>query len=289
MVRHMGMYLNFAFNIFLSTAVLGIIFGGDYWGALGITLFIMACWIGISFSPAGTRLLRMQHNLQDPNEIERSRIAPIFQHVYQEALDKTPSIPKDILWYIHDDDSINAFAVGLHTIGINTGMLTFCQDDEIAAVLAHEFAHIAHRDALATSLSVQSNSLALICKTIIVFIAKAIGVGLSLVFSDFGEDEFMGTVFNLMGKAASWFFDIYISIIFNVCLLFSYASCRQQEYDADQYAAELGFKRPLIHLFGRLPGTPTLSLTVDITKMLYGTHPKTEDRIKRLEAYQENI
>lgn len=286
MLRHIGMYINFAVNTFVATAVLGIFIGND-WAALGITLLLMTCCIGISFSPVGTWLLRLQCNLQDPSEAERSRIDPIFQRVYQKALRKTPGLPKDILWYVHGDDSINAFAIGLHTIGINMGMLNYCQDDEIAAVLAHEFAHIAHRDALATSLSVQSNYLALFGKTVAVLMIKVVGAGLTFLITFVSEDELMGEIFNIITKIVCWFFDIYISVIFTVCLAISYASCRQQEYDADKYAAELGFKEPLIHIFGRLPATPTLSFTADIARMLYGTHPKTGDRIQRLKTYQE--
>lgn len=284
MLRHIGMYLNFAVNIFVATAILGIFIGND-WIALGITLLLMVSCVGISFSPVGIWFFRLQCNLQEPNEIERRRIEPIFQCVYQKALSKTPGLPKDIHWYIHEDDSINAFAIGLHIIGINVGMLNYCQDDEIAAVLAHEFAHIAHRDALATSLSVQSNFLALIGKAFAIFIIKAAGIGISFLLRFISENEFLGTVFELITRIACLFFDIYISAIFTVCLAISYASCRQQEYDADRYAAELGFKGALIHMFKRLPPTPILSFSADIARILYGTHPKTEDRIQRLETY----
>ena len=283
MLRHIGMYLNFVVNISIATYVLES-FIGNHWVAFGITILLMACCISVTFSPFGTRLLRLQCNLQEPNEIERSRIDPIFQYVYQKALSKTPELPQDIVWYIHNDDSINAFAVGLHTIGINVGMLNYCQDDEIAAVLAHEFAHIAHHDALATSLSVQSNYLALFAKTIAILGIKVMGAGLALLFKFI--DDGIDVICNLTIKLTCWIFNIYISIIFTICLAISYASCRQQEYDADQYAAELGFKEPLICVFGRFPATPTSTFTANIAHMLYGTHPKTENRIQRLEMYQ---
>lgn len=286
MPRHIGMYLNVAVNIFVTTAILGDFIGND-WAAFGITILLMACCIGVAFSPVGTRLLRLQCNLQEPNEIERSRVDPIFQHVYQKALNKIPGLPKDIIWYIHNDDSINAFAIGLHTIGINIGILNYCQDDEIAAVLAHEFAHIAHRDAFATSLSVQSNYLALLGKTIAIFVIKIVGAGLAFFFAFVSEDDIVESICILMIKLFCWLFNIYISAIFTICLAISYASCRQQEYDADKFAAELGFKRPLIHFFGRFPATPAWTFSANIAHMLYGTHPKTEERIQRLEAYQE--
>ena len=44
MLRHIGMYINFAVNIFVATAVLGIFIGND-WAALGITLLLMTCCI----------------------------------------------------------------------------------------------------------------------------------------------------------------------------------------------------------------------------------------------------
>ena len=54
-----------------------------------------------------------------------------------------PSVAdKSYLWFINNDESINAFCTLGHVMSINTGLLThFTNDDEIAAVIGHEMGH----------------------------------------------------------------------------------------------------------------------------------------------------
>lgn len=44
---------------------------------------------------------------------------------------------------VFEDEELNAFALPGRKIGINTGMIAFCRnDDELAAVIGHEIAHV---------------------------------------------------------------------------------------------------------------------------------------------------
>jgi len=287
MFRHIGMYINFAVNTFVATAVLSI-FITNGWYAFAVALLLIAGWVGLCMTPFGTWLIRLQSDLRDPSEAERKRIEPIFQSVYRKSAAQTRSLPSDIQWFIHEDDSLNAFAAGAHTVALNTGLLASCRDDEIAAVLAHEFGHIAHRDALATELSVQSNSIAGLAKAVMILLIKLVGIGLSFLFSFVSGDDLMGKFFDLIARCAAWFFNLYISLIYTACTALSYASCRAQEYGADAYAADIGFGNPLIQVLSQFP-TQTFSFKAEIAQMLYGTHPKSEDRIQRLKEQLQTV
>lgn len=53
---------------------------------------------------------------------------------------------RDLQWVIINNDEINAFAAPGGVIGINAGLFLYAQnEDEIAAVLAHELAHLSQR------------------------------------------------------------------------------------------------------------------------------------------------
>lgn len=57
---------------------------------------------------------------------------------------------KTAVWEIKvfEDESLNAFALPGGKIGMNTGMVAFCRsDDELAAVIGHEIAHVKLRHA----------------------------------------------------------------------------------------------------------------------------------------------
>jgi Zn-dependent protease with chaperone function len=65
------------------------------------------------------------------------------------------------------------------------------------------------------------------------------------------------------------------------CMLFLCWSSRANEYVADKYAMELGYGYELAYALDTIGmGTPKNSFM----KALYSTHPKTHDRIGRLQS-----
>lgn len=246
-------------------------------------MITLAC-ISLFFTPMGTWVMRMQTRLQQPTELERHRIDPIFADVYEKAKLKSPKLPKDIQWFILGDDDLNAFAVGLHTIGIHTGLLQHCSDSEIAAVLAHEFGHIAHRDTISAVITAECNFVVMTLKCFILLFTKIAVIAISFLWSLVSESKIPSILGGYIASFACWFINMYISVAYHICIAPSYASKRQQEYAADKYAAELGIYRPLITFLSRFP-TPSLNLKLTLAQMLYGTHPKNEDRIAKLQEF----
>ena len=73
----------------------------------------------------------------------------LFQMV--EALAARAGLPMPALYVIHEDQP-NAFATGRNpenaAVAVNTGLLDLMSEEEVAGVVAHELAHIRHRDTL---------------------------------------------------------------------------------------------------------------------------------------------
>ncbi len=284
MFRYLGMFINIAINLIMGILFLSFFTENDM-QAFIIAIVLMLAYIGFTFTPLGVWLFRFQAGVRKPNPVESARIDPIYKHVYRLAKAKNPSLSSNIEWFMHDDNSLNAFACGPNTIGINVGLLTYCKDEEIAAVLAHEFAHIVHFDTTITTICVQSNWVANLIKTIFCIGINISGRVISFFIGFVSEEQFMSDIFIMITKLVNWVFNLYISAIYSIGFIASMASCRQQEFAADNYAAELGLAHPLINMFQKLPAESFTSSQIDIAHLLYGTHPKTKDRVARLQNY----
>ncbi|WP_352419539.1 M48 family metalloprotease [Proteiniborus sp.] len=74
-----------------------------------------------------------------------SKLLPLFYDVYNRARQISPSISNNISLFYSLDESANAFAIGRKTIVVTRGLMQL-PDENIKAILAHEFGHIAHND-----------------------------------------------------------------------------------------------------------------------------------------------
>lgn len=285
MFRYAGALVGLFVNIIVVAAILEVVFGTTL--ALVLSTIIVIVSICLFLTPVGTQIMRIQNHLQKPTDLERKRVEPIFRDVYEKAKKKTPNLPNDIQWFIIGDKKLNAVAIGRHTIGVHIGLLEQCRDSEIAAVLAHEFGHIAHWDTINSILIVESNYWVIVLKKFCVFSAKIIVWGVSLIFALMNNSELVLTIGDYISKFISWLLNIYLSAIYRVCSVISFAGGREQEYSADRYAAELGIYQPLMDVLSKL-SSPTRSFRVSISEMFYGTHPSNEKRIERLQQFAQS-
>lgn len=201
-----------------------------------------------------------------------------------ESLAARAGIPTPSLWLI-DDPQPNAFATGRDpdhgALAVTTGLLRTLPTAELEGVLAHEVAHIAHRD------------------TTIVSVAAAIATAISalanlvmwLPFFGYHDDEDGGA--NPLGLLAA---ALLAPIAATVVQL---AISRTREYDADREAARLlGDGRPLARALGRIDrAAAALPMAVPPAQAahyivnplaggglsrLFSTHPPVHARIRRL-------
>jgi heat shock protein HtpX len=189
--------------------------------------------------------------------------------------------------YVIPSDQPNAFATGRDpshaAVAATTGLLGLLPRDEIRGVMAHELAHVRHRDTLTM--------------TVTATVAGAIGMlaNFALFFSPRDEDgrsnPLLGLVLMIVAPLAAAVVQMAIS--------------RSREYEADREGAALsGDPEALARALGRIeqyarggavnagaernPATAHLFIINPLSGQgadnLFSTHPSTQNRVARLLA-----
>jgi len=212
-------------------------------------------------------------------------------HRTVESLSTRAGIPKPAV-YIIETDTPNAFATGRSpakgAVAVTTGIMRILTQDELAGVIAHELAHIKHRDTLIASVVA---TIAGVITMLAEMAQWALIFGMSGLT---GEDEEGGGLGDLLGGL------VMIIVAPIAALLIQMAISRSREFSADAGGAEiLGDPLPLASALEKLemgasqapmdvnPATSPLYIVNPLKGGLTGlfrTHPHTEERVKRLRA-----
>ncbi|NLY65177.1 MAG: protease HtpX [Alcaligenaceae bacterium] len=178
----------------------------------------------------------------------------------------------------------NAFATGAFKnealVAVSTGLLNSMNEEEVAAVLGHEIAHIANGDMITLTL-IQG-----VVNTFVVFLSRVVGYVVDRVILKNERDVGIGYYISVI--ACEIVFGILASII---VAWFS----RQREYRADAGSAQLlGSTQPMINALARLGGMQPGELPQQLNALgisgkinaaaLFSTHPPIEYRINALRA-----
>ena len=181
------------------------------------------------------------------------------------------------------DGAPNAFATvafkNSSLVAVSTGLLQSMTEEEVAAVLAHEVAHIANGDMVTLAL-IQG-----VVNTFVVFLARAVGYFVDRVILK--NERGVGLGYFVTVIACEILFGIVASII---VAWFS----RQREYRADAGAASLmGAREPMMRALARLGGVEPgdLPKTFEASGItgkgglaaLFATHPPIQQRIAALQ------
>ncbi|HUG56968.1 MAG TPA: protease HtpX [Candidimonas sp.] len=180
----------------------------------------------------------------------------------------------------------NAFATGASRnnalVAVSTGLLASMTEEEVAAVLGHEVAHVANGDMITLTL-IQG-----VVNTFVVFFARVVGYFVDRVVLK--NDRGVGLGYYATVIVCEIVFGILASII---VAWFS----RQREYRADAGSASLlGSREPMIRALARLGGVEAgelpktfqasgISGTRAISAM-FASHPPIQARINALQAAQ---
>lgn len=287
-IVNIGLIISLLINFFISLIFISLVIEDSAW-AIGITLIIYVISIGILYTPIGDWWYRrIALNLREPNEEESRRLLPIYNEVYKRALIESPNLSRNIKLFIYDDDDINAFAIGLKTIAVHRGMLiNNIYDNEIAAILGHEFAHIANGDTFCTILSVQSNVIVSVFRTIFSFfmivLAKIVGFIVAMACETQTGAETGFTIADACVRFFNWSVDKFIMIFVFISVIIAQYSRRKHELEADNFTARLGYAQPMICFFQRYEGHESKSKLLNLSHLLYGTHPSMQVRISNLQ------
>jgi heat shock protein HtpX len=231
------------------------------------------------------------------------------------AAQATVSVP-DVA--VSDDDTPNAFTIGRppfgSTVVVTEGLLETLDDDELDAVLAHELAHVANRDATVMTLAYFLPT----ATYLIAMVAFGLLKGLFQSFGGFRHantgDSGRGLATAILVLVVSSVATLAISVLFwlGSFSLFRLLS-RYREYAADRGAAAitgepLALASALQKIDEEMDGLPEADLrdqdgglealyVAPIDTYQFGddhdlltsdifpsTHPKTENRVEELEA-----
>jgi heat shock protein HtpX len=212
-------------------------------------------------------------------QVDQSTAPDLYNMVLQMAENANMPMPKV---YIIDNDQPNAFATGRNpenaAVAATTGLLRRLDSGEVAGVMAHELAHIKNRDTLIMTMTAS--------------IAGAISMLANFMMFFGGGNNRMG----LIGTIAMMILAPMAASVVQMAI------SRSREYEADRVGAEIcgrpewlasalekiAMKAKVIdnHTAERNPATAHMfiinPLHVHAIDGLFSTHPKTEERVRRL-------
>jgi len=276
------------FNIFKTAVLMAAItalfmaVGGVIGGRTGMMVALMVA-LGMNFFSywfSDSMVLKMYN----AREVDAST-APQFYRVVQELAAKA-GLPMPRV-YLIEEDAPNAFATGRNpdnaAVAATTGILRALSERELRGVMAHELAHVKHRDILISTVSAT--------------MAGAISMLANFAMFFGGRDENGRPMNPLAGILVALLAPLAASLI-------QMAISRAREFEADRGGAEIsGDPAALASALQKIhrlaqgipleaaqahPETAQMMIMNPLSggglSGLFSTHPSTEERVARLMA-----
>jgi heat shock protein HtpX len=274
-----GMLLAALTGLFLA---IGYLLGGQ--GGMLIAFLFAAGTNLFAYWNADKMVLRMQ----GAQEIDRQAAPEFYDTVARLARNAGLPMPKV---YLMNNPQPNAFATGRNpenaAVAATTGLLQLLSPDEVAGVMAHELAHIKHRDTLLMTMTAT--------------LAGAISMIANFGFFFGGRDR--NSSLGPLGGIALMILAPMAAMVVQM------AVSRTREYEADRGGAEIsGDPRALASALYKIEGAahrsvneaaeanPAMAHLFIINPLsgqrmdnLFSTHPATENRVAALESMAEDM
>jgi heat shock protein HtpX len=273
--------------LMVSLTLMLVFIGGVLGGKSGMTFALLAAFAMnfIAYWFSDKIVLRM-YGAREVNEREAPNLYGAVARLSQMAHLPMPTV------YIIDQEQPNAFATGRNpehgAVAVTTGIMRILSMGELQGVIAHELAHIRHRDILV-------GTIAATIAGVISYVAQM--AQWAMIFGGRRNEEGQNTspiaalVMMIVGPIAAMMIQMAIS--------------RSREYGADQAGAHIagnplnlpGALRKLHMASQKIPmeANPATSHMFIVNPLsgggllrLFSTHPPMEDRIARLEAMSGN-
>lgn len=248
---------------------------------LAVVLNIGAWWFSgkIALAMSGAK----EVSLEDAPELHR-----IVERLSEHAKIPSPRV------YIIESDLPNAFATGRSpehgAVAVTTGIMRLLTQEELAGVIAHELAHIKHRDTLISSVAATIGGAVTMLADMAMWAMIFGGLG--------GQDEEDDGIAGIVGGV------LMIILAPIAALLIQLAISRSREFSADAGGARiLGNPLPLANALEKLEAQSLQAIPVPVNPStahlyivnplhggmanLFRTHPRTEARIARLRTMNQ--
>ena len=276
-------------NIFKTFALMALLTGlmvavGGAIGGHSFAMIMLVISIGMNFFTywfSDSIVLKM-YSAREVSSTDAPQLYEIVEKLAQNANLPMPRV------YIIDSDVPNAFATGRNpdhaAVAVTTGIMKALDYNEISGVLAHELAHVKHRDILIGTIAASMAG-------VISLVADVVQWG--AIFGTRSDDEnggFIGTLATIIVAPIA-------------AMLIQLAVSRSREYDADKTGGEIcGNPMYLANALEKIEyyaqntapmsqaGTATAHMFIinplenskKTLKNLFSTHPDTDDRIAHL-------
>lgn len=275
------------FTLMAAMTALLMAMGGLIGGQGGMVIALVLAGAGNLFAWWNSdKMVLRQHGARLVTRAEAPELVDMVAALASRANLPMPSV------YVLASDQPNAFATGRNpenaAVAVTQGIMGLLNRDELAGVIAHELAHIKHRDTLTM--------------TITATMAGAIAMlGNMLMFSGLFGGRDGGRGGGLAGVLAMIFAPMAAGLV-------QMAISRAREYEADRLGAEIsGQPLALASALARIsaaagrmvnipaernPASASMFIINPLHALrmdrLFTTHPATEDRIARLQAMAGN-
>jgi heat shock protein HtpX len=257
---------------------IGSLLGGRQGMALALVFALGMNFFSYWFSD---KLVLKMYNAQEVDETSAPQFYRMIRELSQRAQLPMPKV------YLIEEDAPNAFATGRDpehaAVAATTGILRVLSEAELRGVMAHELAHVRHRDILISTVSAT--------------MAGAISMLANFAMFFGGRDS--------EGRSTNPIVGILVMLLAPLAAsLIQMAISRAREFEADRGGAEIsGDPRALasalqkIHQYAqgvplapaeRHPETAQMMIVNPLSggglRGLFSTHPSTEERVERLLA-----
>jgi len=284
--------MNYARTALLMAAMTGLflalgwVFGGQQGMLMAFAFALAMNFFSYWFSD---KLVLRMYGAREIGEGDAPQFYATVRQLAQRAQLPMPKV------YLMENDQPNAFATGRNpahaAVAATTGLLRMLSAEEVAAVMAHELAHVKNRDSLTM--------------TITATLAGAIGMIANFGMMFGGSRDNNGrpnAVSMIVGLAASILAPL-------VAMLVQMAISRSREYEADRIGAEIcGNPQWLASALEKIsrgaqaipnndaeanPASAHLFIINPLSggarDSLFSTHPSTENRIAQLMAMTRSV
>ena len=257
---------------------IGSLMGGQTGMMLALLVAVVMNFFSYWFSD------KMVLKMYNAREVDATS-APQFYRMVQDLAQRA-GLPMPRV-YVIDEDAPNAFATGRNpehaAVAATTGIMRVLSERELRGVMAHELAHVRHRDILISTVSAT--------------MAGAISMLANFAMIFGGRDS--------EGRPANPIVGLLVMLLAPLAAsLIQMAISRSREFEADRGGAEIsGDPRALasalekIHAYARgipmaaaerHPETAQMMIMNPLSggglRGLFSTHPATEERVQRLLA-----
>ena len=272
-------------TVFLMTLMMvilmlvGSLVGGEQGMILAFMISVVMNFVSYWFSD---KIVLMMYRAKEVSEAESPRLYSLVARIASQAQLPMPRV------FLIPGDTPNAFATGRNpdhaAVAATEGILKLLADDELEGVIAHEFAHIKHRDIL-------TGTVVATMVGVITFVARM--AGWAMMFGGGGRDDRRGS--NGMAELAMMILAPIAAVLVQMAI------SRAREFAADEGGAKI-CGRPLslanalqklecgverIPMQNASPASAHMFIVNPLhgggVMKLFSTHPPVADRVERLQ------